>query len=272
MPKADRAGFPTYSTTYGQGPREGLMIHCSLAHSGSWGRMARGLSGLLTMTAFDMPGHGRSGPWDGRDELQKVTAEIAADFLERPMDVIGHSFGATVALRLAVMRPDLVRTLTLIEPVFFAVALRDHPENATAFEAAQGDFVPAMERGDLLAAARAFTRLWGDGTPWEDIPAPVQQSLADQMHLIAASRAALHDDVGGMLEPNVLDRLAMPVLLMEGSASPDIVHAINDGLSARLPNATRAVIMGAAHMAPVTHADQVSQEVLRFLQANAEEG
>ena len=268
MPKADRAGFPTYWTSYGQGPRAALMIHCSLAHSGSWGRMARGLSGLLTMTAFDMPGHGRSARWDGRDEIQKVTAEIAADFLDGPTDIIGHSFGATVALRLAVMRPDLVRTLTLIEPVFFAVALRDRPDIAESFAAAQGDFVPAMERGDTLSAAREFTQLWGDGTPWEDIPAPIQHSLADQMYLIAASREALHEDAGGMLETGVLDQLDKPVLLMEGSGSPDIIHAINEGLSARLPSVTRAIIMGAGHMAPVTHADQVSQEVLRFLQSS----
>ncbi|MEM7597051.1 MAG: alpha/beta hydrolase [Pseudomonadota bacterium] len=268
MPKAEKAGFPTYWTRFGHGPRDALMIHCSLAHSAVWGRMARGLSGLLTMTAFDMPGHGRSARWDGRDEVQKATAEIAADFLDHPADIIGHSFGATVALRLAVMRPDLVRTLTLIEPVFFAVALRDHPEIALDFDAAQGDFVMAMERGDTLTAARDFTRLWGDGTPWEDIPPETQQLLADQMYLIAASKEALHDDVGGMLKPGVLEALELPVLLAEGSASPAIIHTIGDGLSARLPNVTRAVIMGAAHMAPITHADQVASEVLRFLKAH----
>lgn len=268
MPKASRAGFPTYWTTYGQGPRPALMIHCTLAHSASWGRAARGLSGLLTMTAFDMPGHGRSDRWDGRDELQKSTAEIAADFLDKPSDIIGHSFGATVALRLAVMRPDLVRTLTLIEPVFFAIALRDRPEVASRFQVSQGEFVPAMERADTRTAARDFTRLWGDGTPWEDIPASVQQTLADQMYLVAASKEALHDDAGGMLDPGVLEMLDTPVLLVEGNASPEIIHVIGDGLCARLPNVTRAMIMGAGHMAPVTNADQVSAEILRFLQAN----
>ncbi|MEL6992155.1 MAG: alpha/beta hydrolase [Pseudomonadota bacterium] len=270
MPKAERAGFPTYWTTYGQGPREALMIHCGLAHSGSWGRVARTLSGALTMTAFDTPGHGRSDAWDGRDEIQKLTAEIAADFLTQPTDVIGHSFGATVALRLAVMRPELVRSLTLIEPVFFAVALADRPEIAPAFKASQSDFGTAMERGDTLTAARDFTRIWGDGTPWEVIPKDVQQSLADQMYLIMASHDALNNDVGGMLEEGVLDTLHCPVLLMEGSKSPAIIRDINNGLSARLPNTTHAMIMGAAHMAPITHADQVAVEVLRFLDPSKE--
>jgi pimeloyl-ACP methyl ester carboxylesterase len=228
--------------------------------------MARSLSGLLTMTAFDMPGHGRSAVWDNRDELQKVTAEIAADFLTEPADIIGHSFGATVALRLAVMRPDLVRSLTLCEPVFFAVAYADDPSASARLRAEERDFVPAMERGDFRSAARDFIRLWGDGTAWEDMPEAQQHALSEQMYLIAATKEALHDDVGGMLEPGVLDRVTVPVLLLEGSASPSIVHAINEGLAARLPNASRSVIMGAAHMAPVTHPDQVATEVLRFLE------
>ncbi|MEM6466969.1 MAG: alpha/beta hydrolase [Pseudomonadota bacterium] len=268
MPKTERAGFPTHWTTYGQGPRGALMIHCGLASSVAWGRMARGLSGFLTMTAFDTPGHGRSDRWDGRDEIQKATAEIAADFLDEPTDIIGHSFGATVALRVAVMRPDLVRTLTLIEPVFFAVVARDRPDVMARHDAALGAYVAALESGDMLAAAREFTRVWGDGTPWESIPEATRQMLADQMYLIVASHEALNNDAGGMLQPGVLDKVDMPVLLIEGSQSPGIIHAINDGLSARLPDVTRALIMGAAHMAPITHADQVSAEVLRFLQAN----
>ena len=135
MPDGLKAGSPTYWTRFGQGPKPALAIHCSLAHSGSWGALARHLSGALTLTAFDMPGHGRSGEWDGHGEIQKRTAEIAADLLDGPAHVIGHSFGATVALRLAVLRPELVRSLVLIEPVFFAVALADHPEMREGFAA-----------------------------------------------------------------------------------------------------------------------------------------
>lgn len=241
------------------------MIHCSLAHSGSWGRMARHLSGLLTMTAFDLPGHGRSAVWDGRGEIQKVTADIAETFLSAPTDVIGHSFGATVALRLAVMRPELVRSLTLIEPVFFAAAFQDRPDLAPKLQASHGDYTPAMQRGDTMVAARDFTRLWGDGTDWKLIPQTQKQQLADQMYLIEAAHDALHNDAGGILAPGVLGALDMPILLMEGSESPEVISAINDSLCARLTNVTRAVIMGAAHMAPITHAGQISAEILRFL-------
>ncbi len=267
MPRAARAGYDTHWTTFGQGPREAVAIHCSLSHSGSWGGIAGHVSGALTLTAFDMPGHGRSAPWQGAGEIQEETAKIAATFCEGgARDLIGHSFGATVALRLAVMRPELVRSLILIEPVFFAVAFADDPAAKARFDAAMGPYARAVEAGDDMAAAEAFTALWGDGTAWPDIPRAHRAAMADQMYLIAAGHPALYEDVGGMLQPGVLAGVTQPVLLMEGNQSPDIIPAINEGLAKRLPRAERTIIAGAGHMAPMTHARQVSAEILRFLQ------
>ncbi len=265
MPKASRAGFGTYWTTYGQGPREALMIHCSLASSEAWGGLARHLSGALSMTAFDMPGHGRSDDWDARGEIQGVTAGIAADFLERPADVIGHSFGATVALRLAVERPELVRTLTLIEPVFFAVAVADQPDIARAHALRMAGFDAAMDGGDYAEAACAFTDVWGGGIPYAAMGEAQQKKLAAQMPLLAAAAPALFDDVAGLLDPDRLSLVAMPVLLLEGTASPPIISAICEGLERRLGDATRAIITGAGHMAPLTHARAVGADILQFL-------
>lgn len=267
MPRADKAGFPTWWTSYGQGTRKALMIHCSLAHSGSWGGVARHMSGALEMTAFDLPGHGRSAAWDGRGEIQGVSARIAADFCDGPVDVIGHSFGATVALRLAVEHPELVRSLVLIEPVFFAIAYHDRPDLGAAHDMAIEAFVHAMKVQDYAVAARLFTRTWGEGTAWADIPEPVRAQLAAQMPLIAAADGALFHDAGGMLASGALERIAAQVLLIEGSQSPAIIAAINEGLAARLPRPERAVIAGAAHMAPITHPAQVAAEILRFLRA-----
>ncbi|QGX97393.1 alpha/beta hydrolase [Roseovarius faecimaris] len=266
MPKGERAGFPTYWTTFGQGPRRALMIHCSLAHSGAWGGLARHLSGALTMTAFDLPGHGRSAGWDGRGEVQGVAAGIAASFCEEPVDVIGHSFGATVALRLAVERPELVRSLVLIEPVWFRMAECDAAEVFADHVSRMAPYAAALEAGDRLEAARIFTGLWGDGTPWEAIPPAQAEALAAQVPLVEAGAEALYGDPGAMLER--LGELRCPVLLIAGSESPPVIEAIHDGLAARIAQAERAVVVGAGHMVPITHAGQVSREVLRFLQTS----
>ncbi|SHL16138.1 Pimeloyl-ACP methyl ester carboxylesterase [Roseovarius marisflavi] len=265
MPRAEKAGFDTCWTTFGQGPRAALMLHCSLAHSASWGGMARVLSGALGMVAFDAPGHGRSGAWDERGEIQDVTTRIAASFLEGPTDIIGHSFGATVALRLAVERPELVRSLILYEPVFFGVALADHPEMRGPHEAELAMYVQGMTSGDYHLAAEGFIRVWGDGRAWSDIPAEARAAMAVQMPLIEAAAPALYDDAGGMLASGALERISAPALLLEGSQSPAIIAAINEGLAARLGRVERSVVIGAGHMGPMTHPKQVSSEVLRFL-------
>lgn len=265
MPLGLRGGFPTHWTELGAGPRRALAIHCSLSHGGSWGPLARELNGALRLTAFDLPGHGQSGVWLGQGEIQAVSTAMAADFLDAPTDIIGHSFGATVALRLAVERPDLVRSLILYEPVFFAVALQDHPELRAGHEADMADYAAGMAAGDFLRAAEGFTRVWGDRRGWTALPEAARAAMARQIPLIEAASAALYGDAGGMLASGALDHVPVPVSLMEGSASPAIIAAINDGLAARLPNTQRVVVQGAGHMGPISHSKVVATAVLAFL-------
>jgi pimeloyl-ACP methyl ester carboxylesterase len=265
MPRDLRAGRVTHWQVTGQGPRAALAIHCSLAHAGSLGALARALSDLLRLTAFDLPGHGQSAAWDGLGEIQAASTAIAADLLDGPADIIGHSFGATVALRLAVEHPHLVRTLSLYEPVFFAVALADRPDLRAPHAAEMADMEAGMTAGDMAAAARGFLSVWGGGEAWETLPAPVRSRMAAQMPLIEAAAPALYGDAGGMLASGALTRIAAPVLLMEGARSPVIIGAINDGLAARLPDCRRVRLDGAGHMGPVTHPGAVAAEIRGFL-------
>ena len=120
MPQVMSGGFLTGVRHFGQGDRKALLIHCSLGHSGSWAPLAELLGDTLDMVAFDLPGHGQSGDWCPSDgEIQGLATDMAAGLLTEPADIIGHSFGATVALRLALERPELVRSLTLIETRVF---------------------------------------------------------------------------------------------------------------------------------------------------------
>ncbi|MFB9151566.1 alpha/beta fold hydrolase [Roseovarius ramblicola] len=265
MPRDVRAGRVTHWQVMGQGPRAALAIHCSLAHSGSWAAPGADLSELLTVTAFDLPGHGLSAPWNEAGEIQAASTAIAATFPEGPTDIIGHSFGATVALRLAVEHPHLVRSLCLYEPVFFAVALADRPDLRADHEEEMATYQAGIGAGDMAAAARGFLSVWGGGEAWEALPASVRDRMAAQMPLIEAASPALYGDAGGMLASGALSRIGVPTLLMEGARSPAIIGAINDGLAARLPEVRRAYIDGAGHMGPITHPHAVSAAIRAFL-------
>ena len=87
MPVGIRAGHPTFWQVFGAGSRPALAIHCSLASSKAWAGVAERLSGRTTLTAFDLPGHGRSAAWPGEGDFLSLSAQIAASFIDRPHEL-----------------------------------------------------------------------------------------------------------------------------------------------------------------------------------------
>ncbi|MFP4275516.1 MAG: alpha/beta fold hydrolase [Paracoccaceae bacterium] len=270
MGQVEAAGFPTLVRHFGEGPRAALMIHCTLGQSALWQPLAERLGDLLSMTAFDLPGHGGSGAWQGPGDVQALAVRMAADLLGTgPADVIGHSFGGTVALRLAAERPELVRSLTLIEPVFFQVLAKDRPELMAEHDLQMQPYADAVARGDWREAARLFTAVWGDGRPWDSLPDEQRSTMARRMPVVEAASEAILADAGAVLASGALERMACPTLIVEGAESPRYIGAVCERLAARIPAARRAVIAGAGHMVPLTHPDAVARELRDFLGAGA---
>lgn len=230
-----------------------LLLHCSLAHSGAFARMMMLLADRLAMRAPDLPGHGATGIEPGGDPQDQALAD-AVHLLEghAPAHVLGHSFGATVALRLAVERPDLVATLTLIEPVQFSLLADENPD-AHAIEVAAGvPLTAALEAGDNVAALNQFLGRWGGGVAGLADPAQVELMAAMMPHIHAGIDRLLMPK-GARVHTADLDRLAMPVLLAEGAESPAVARQILDVIASHVPHARRLVVEGAGHMAPLTH-------------------
>lgn len=268
MPLAERAGLGIHWRTGGAGPRAALLLHCSLAHSGALRGLTDGLGDVLTATAFDMPGHGRSADWPGGASLQDAVVAVARSFLDAmpgPVDLIGHSFGGTCLLRIAFETPETVRTLTLIEPPFYD-AVRAAGDAGFGQElrrdAAFASFLTAGRREE---AARAFVTRWGAGAPWEEMPDEQRSYITDRIHLIEAAGFSLNADMVGLTAPGGLERIACPVLLVRGSRSPGTIPAVHRALMARLPDVRETVVDGAGHMAPITHPEPVAAAIRDFL-------
>lgn len=257
---------PTRS--WGHGPRPVLALHCALAHAGAWAGLAQRVEGV-TLTASDHPGHGRSADWDGVQDFHALATAQAAALARRlaadgRIDLFGHSFGGTVALRLALENPGLVRSLVLVEPVLFAAA-RETPAYAE-MSRSQVD-LPAMIARDREEAAARFHAEWGGGEALSDLPERQRRYIIDRIHLIPAANPALVEDNAHMLRPGGLEGLDLPVLLVEGAESPAIVGAIHDALAARLPRVSRLAVPGAGHMVPITHAGAVAPAAQAHLEA-----
>lgn len=245
-----RAGHSVFARDLGHGPRKGLMLHCSLAHGGAWRGLAGRFEDDFTFAAPDFPSHGRSAVWGRQGSYHGACTEMAKSFLgDEPVDLIGHSFGATVALRLALEAPAQVRSLVLIEPVFFAVALADDP----AFVSDMSALEAVLASEGRHAATREFLSQWGDGLPWEMMPKETQDDMASRIEVILDAAPALYEDTAGMLAEGRLQALDLPVLLLRGSASPAVTETVNAGLARRISGAQTGVIEGAGHMAPISH-------------------
>ena len=240
----------------GDTDRPALALHCMMGSASYWGPIADRLGGRVDLRGFDMPGHGRSEPWmpePGVDFHTAVT-RIAAGAIGRPLDLIGHSLGATVALRIAVAAPDAVRTLTLIEPVLFAAL----PDGLAARDAAASEMRRLIDEGRPLDAARRFLDAWGGPGGFDAMPDALHPALARQIVLVADTNATLSHDTARILREDGLESIDAPVMLVRGAESAPEMAGILDALAVRLADVGRAVVPGAGHMLPLTHPDAVA--------------
>lgn len=102
------------------GPADGeplVLLHGLGGSSSNWALLAPQLARSRRVLIVDLPGHGRSDPLPAAPGIGSYADRVGA-LAERlgllPADVVGHSLGGLVALRLAVRRPEAVRSLVLV--------------------------------------------------------------------------------------------------------------------------------------------------------------
>ena len=261
-----QAGFTAHTTTLGKGPRRALALHCTMAFGGAWGGLAKVMGDQLTLVAPDMPSHGASPDWDEVSDFGETVYQAALASLEdRPMDVIAHSFGAAIAIRLGVDHPGKIRSLTLIEPVFFAVARADALDTLDHHDNQTLPFLTAIMAGDRPAAARAFNKMWSNGPAWDTLSERSRAAMTRAIHVVPDTQPFLYDDACGLLKPGVLEGVQIPTLLMRGEHALPAITATNAGLAKRFGNATEVTINGAGHMAPISHPAEVAKAISSLL-------
>lgn len=250
-----------FKRTYGTGPRQALALHCSLAHCGAWRGVGLRLGEDVTLTALDFPAHGRSDdcPVGTFPERSHRAAREALMAFDGPVDLIGHSWGGVIAMSLAIAHPDLVRSLSLYEPILTAAC--PDPDLFLV----EGDHMDAVEahvgRGEHDMAARLFMRVWGDGRPWANLPVEARATFARGIAHVITCQPALRDDVLGLLESGGIDTINTPTVVINGGASPKLAHSVQDAIAARIQRAQRVTIDRAGHMGPITHAADVAAAI-----------
>ena len=105
-----------------------VLLHSSASSARQWERLVEALAPHFRMRAIEFHGHGERTAWGGDAPLTLADeAALAVPLLEEAggAHVVGHSYGAAVALKLATMHPKLVRSVVAYEPVLFRWLIDD---------------------------------------------------------------------------------------------------------------------------------------------------
>ncbi len=248
--------------TGGSGPAV-LFSHGLLLSTRLFDAQVEALRTRYRCIAWDHRGQGLSEvPRDRSISMDACTADAAA-LIETlgvaPCHFVGLSMGGFVGMRLAARRPELVRSLSLVE----TSADPEPAENVPRYRLLN---LVARWVGPWLVADRVMKILFGR-TFLED-PA----RAADRKRwkaLVAGNRREIWRAVNGVIdrEPVVaeLSRIRAPTLVLVGEEDVATVPAKAERLASGIAGATLVRIPRAGHSSPVEEPAAVTAALERFL-------
>ncbi|MCP2015854.1 pimeloyl-ACP methyl ester carboxylesterase [Deinococcus sp. HSC-46F16] len=272
----DLADGPTHIIEGGSpGAPPVVLIHGSDGVALDWpvSPLWNALAPHARLIAPDRPGHGHTPARPGTPvtvevNVRRLAAVLDALEVRQPVLLLGHSYGAAVALAFAAQFPERVRGLVLVSPTAYPVPGLTRP-------LAYVPLVPVLEtlltRVLLLPLGRAVAWLEG-GRAFHPAPIPPEwhaMMLAfsrrrGQVHALAWENRTLAQELGG-LEPGYSE-LHVPAAVLAGAhdrLTPAESHAVP--LAAALPQARLHLFPDGGHQLHWTHPAEVVRAVADVL-------
>jgi len=244
-----------------------LLIPPSGSTASTWGALPDDLAGAGRVIAYDRRGYTRSGGEVIRSAAEH-TRDAAAilDALEaRPSVLVGTSAGATIALDLAVRRPDLVRAVVVHEAPWRALR---HPDASGLVVLATMQWL--AWRGRYPEAAETLLR-WvyayrDGGSAWDAFPEQWRQTARENGRSVVAD---LRSTMGGYPSPQDLATIAAPVVCTYGSRSRSYMRAVTRSLAHAIPATSVREIGGAAHAVAFDAPGNFAQVIVQAIRLRA---
>lgn len=253
-----------HSVSAGDGPLVAC-LHSSGSSSGQWRQLIASQQATHRFVAFDFHGHGRSPDFTGDTYELRCESDAVLHSLppsRQPIHLVGHSYGGAVALDLAVRYPGRFASVTVFEPVLFALLDPGSDEYAEITSVGSA-IVRAARAGNREVASAAFIDYWNGTGSWRGLVAEQQDRVAARIVPVARHFEALFADPLPLAR---LRELRVPTLVLLGDRSPAPARAVSQRLGA-LPFVAVEALAGVAHMGPVTHPEEVNARIARHLQA-----
>jgi len=195
-----------------------------------------------------------------------------------PVHLVGHSYGGFTAAYCAAKNPELIKTLTLVEPATSTILIKD-PKNpfqflsllltkpSTALSAAKfttkslNPSLAAFHHGDLDTALRLnVDGIMNRQGAFEQFSEPVRAMMKDNARTVAE----LETRLPGFSREDAR-RITSSTLLINGANSPKFFHTIIDELAKTIPKSKVIRISGSAHFPHVENSSEFNTQLLEFL-------
>ena len=98
-----------------------VFVHGFGGDLSSWSLNQTELAGTFRTLAFDLPGHGSSGLQVSTGSVTELANELLLAIEKKefgPIHLVGHSLGGAIALMMALQKPEFIKTISLICPVY----------------------------------------------------------------------------------------------------------------------------------------------------------
>ncbi len=243
-----------------------LLIPPSGSTASTWGALPGDLADVGRVITYDRRGYSRS-----RGAVVRAAAEHALDAAEvlealqaRPAVAVGTSAGATIALDLAVRRPDLVRAVVAHEAAWRALW---HPDASGLGTLARMQWL--AWRGRYPDAAETLLR-WvysyrDGGSAWDAFPELWRQTARENGRSVVAD---LKGSMGSHPRAKDLATITSPVMCTYGSRSRRYMRAVTQSLAKAIPTASVREIDGTAHAVPFDAPSDFAQVIADVIQTS----
>ncbi len=230
---------------------------------GIWEPLAR----QFRVIRYDMRGFGKSDPVTGpvcrRADLARLLDHLGIS----QAHLVGCSMGGEMSLDLALERPDLVRSITLVDSTPSGFEMKGEPPRYL-FE-----MFNEVQNGDVDRASELQIRIWIDGQFREpEQMDPGLRNKALEINRIPVSRKTfLIADMqpASPLTPAAVTRLEdvkCPALIMSGSLdNPEVLRAAGE-MAERIPGAKKIIMEGCAHVPLFEQPEVFLSHLKNFLQ------
>lgn len=250
----------------GHGPPV-VLLHGTPWSSALWAATARRLAEQFTVYLWDMPGYGVSSKDPTHTVDLGIQAEAFSDLLAhwqltRP-HVIAHDFGGAVSLRGHLLHGLQYASLCLVDVValrpwgspFFRLV----KEHAAVFE----QLPPAIHRGAIAAYISGASHR---GLAPDDLDALVRPWTGDDGQPAFYRQIAQADERYTAEVESAYGAIDIPTHIVWGAEDTWIPPDRADRLHATIPGSSLAVIADAGHLIQLDAAEQLTAELLRWLQ------